>query len=69
MPDFQTFLNQARTDELWNNVEWLLFYVAPVVLIFIALMSLDHLVDVIRGAFSKAKKDNNDDDDLDIYRY
>lgn len=68
MPEFQTFLDPANMDTLWENVEWLLFYVAPVVMIYVAIVSIGHLIDVVKNAFSHDKKEETDDE-YDIYRY
>jgi hypothetical protein len=69
LPEFQVFLTPDRQADLMQVVKWLLFFVAPVVLIMVALQVVPMVVDVIRDTFSQAKKDDDDDDDYDVYRY
>lgn len=70
MPDFQTFLTPERMDMLFENVHWLLFFVAPLVMIWIAVSMLEPVIKLIKSAFVKEeRRSNDDDDDYDIYRY
>lgn len=62
MPPFQTFLNEQNLNTLFDNLEWILFFIAPVVMIYIALATLNPLIDLIKGIFKK-----NDRDDQDYY--
>lgn len=68
MPEFQTFLTPERMDVFWDNVHWLLFYVAPVIMIWMALVGVHALVKMIRSSFGK-NQDEDDEDDYDVYRY
>lgn len=68
MPAFQSFLSGNNLVAFWDNVKWILFFVAPIVMIFFGLDTLKLLIRVIRGSVAdEANKD--DDDDFDIYRY
>lgn len=70
LPEFQVFLTPDRQADLMQTVKWLLFFVAPVVLIMVALAVVPMVVDVIRDTFGQAQKeDKDDDDDYDVYRY
>jgi hypothetical protein len=64
----QTFLTNARMDTLWENFHWILFFVAPVIMIWFALEILPYLVNTIRGAMKESDKED-DDDDYDVYKY
>lgn len=66
MPEYQTFLSGENMEVFWHWIKWLLFYVAPSVMILVALYTGEELVKVIRGVF---KKDDDDEDDYDVYRY
>lgn len=68
MPEFQTFLNPENMDKLWNNVEWLLFYIAPIVMIYVAITTIGYLIDVIKKAF-KSENKNDEQEEYDIYRF
>ncbi|MEH7126016.1 hypothetical protein V7127_22655 [Bacillus sp. JJ1773] len=65
MPAFQSFLSGSNLTAFWDNVKWLLFFVAPVIMIFFGLDAIKLLIKVIRG--SVADEGNKDDDD--VYRY
>ncbi|ANB59785.1 hypothetical protein [Anoxybacteroides amylolyticum] len=71
MPEFQTFFTPARLDEFWYYVKWLLFYVAPMIMIMAAAGAVSMLITVIRKSFANTdqvgKKEN--DDDYEIRRY
>jgi hypothetical protein len=68
MPDYQAFLSGQNLTDFWNNVKWLLFLVAPVILIFFATDMVAALVGMIRNAIAgEADKDDNEDDDVYYY--
>jgi hypothetical protein len=70
LPEFQSFLTPSRQSDLFETLKWVLFFVAPLVMIWAALESIGHLIQLIRGMFGKAKGEkNDDDDDYDVYRY
>ena len=68
MPEFQTFLDQNNMDTLIENSRWLLFFVAPVVMLFVGLAVLGLFIDMFKSIFKKAN-DDDEDDDYDVYRY
>lgn len=71
MADFQyqSFLTPERTDQFWLLLKHILFYGAPVIMIFVALEVCFGVVAIIKGIFTKGNKDDDNDDDYDIYRY
>ncbi|MBP3040573.1 hypothetical protein J9303_13865 [Bacillaceae bacterium Marseille-Q3522] len=72
MPEYQSFLSGQNLIDFWNQVKWLLFFVAPIVLIFFAVDIIQILVRVIKGQIldeSVKSKRDDEDDDYDIYRY
>ncbi len=73
LPKWQVFLTPTRQADLFAVMKWLLFFVAPVILIWVALAILPLLIEMIRGIFTDAKRDergrDKDDDDYDVYRY
>lgn len=68
MPEFQTFLSGGNLDEFWYYLKWVLFFVAPIVMIYFAIHAVDHLIGVLKKSLHKADEDDHDDD-YDIYRY
>jgi hypothetical protein len=68
MLEFQTFFTNARMDTLWHNFKWVLFFVAPGIMLWFALEMLGNLVRTVRGAMDESDKEENDDD-YDVYRY
>lgn len=69
MPDYQSFLSGANLEEFWANVKWLLFYVAPVIMIFVAVYAVGHVVKMVRSSIGKESVKDDDDDDYEVYRY
>lgn len=68
MPEYQTFLNPTNLDTFWGFVKWVLFFVAPTLMIWVAVVAVGHLVGVIRKAMHESDKDDTDDE-YDIYHY
>ncbi|MFC4323682.1 hypothetical protein [Litchfieldia salsa] len=69
MPEYTTFLNDARTAQFWLWVKWLMFFVAPVIMIFIATDVVGMTLKMIRKIVGSSEKKRDDDDDYDVYRY
>ncbi len=72
MPEFQTFFTPSRLNEFWYYVKWLLFYVAPVIMIVAAAGALSMFISMIKKSFANTKKiDESDqnDKDYEIRRY
>lgn len=67
MPEFETFLTAERMTIFWDNVKWLLFFVAPIIMIFFASDVLSLLIGVIKKTIGIKTK--NDDDDYDVHHY
>lgn len=67
MPEYQTFLDGGNLTTLWRNVRWLLFFVAPIVMIMFAFFSVEHLIDIIKKG--TGQKTSEDHEDYDVYRY
>jgi len=68
MPPYYAFLSGENLVKFWDYAKWILFLVAPGVLIWIALQAVGHLIEVIKKSVaSEANKE--DDDDYDVYRY
>ncbi|WP_017187246.1 hypothetical protein [Alkalibacillus haloalkaliphilus] len=67
LPEYQTFLDSENMDSFWEMVRWLMFFIAPVIMIFFAADAIKLLVKAIRKGLGMEKADQ--DDDYDIYRY
>ena len=67
MPAFQTFLNESRINQLWDNIEWILFFVAPVVMIYVAISTLGLLIDLIKKAVQNKERYEYYEDYDDYY--
>ncbi|MDP4086018.1 MAG: hypothetical protein Q8934_15550 [Bacillota bacterium] len=68
MPSYQAFLSGDNLITFWNNVKWLLFLVAPGVLIWISMDAISQLIEVVKKSLLK-HDDDDDNDDYDIYHY
>jgi hypothetical protein len=66
MPEFQTFFTPDRLSDFWYYVKWVLFFVAPGVMIWLAAEAVSKMIGVIKSALHKNK---DDEDDYDVYRY
>jgi hypothetical protein len=71
MPEFQTFFTPARLDEFWYYVKWLLFYIAPMIMIMAASGAISMLIAMIKKSFANEEQINqkNKQDDYEIHRY
>lgn len=71
MPEFQTFFTPARLDEFWYYVKWLLFYVAPMIMIMAATGAISMLVAIMKKSFANTDQvgKQEKDDDYEIRRY
>jgi hypothetical protein len=68
MPDYQTFFNATNLETLWSNVKWILFFVAPGVMIWTAIHAVELLISVVRET-TTSETDRKDEEDFDIYHY
>lgn len=64
---FQSFLSGSNLTVLLSNLKWILFFVAPIILIAVALDLLGYLITAIKSIF--VKDEQNDDDDFDYKNY
>lgn len=73
LPDYQTFFSNANLDTFWADVKWLLFFVAPVVMVFFSVYAVRWFIKVVKGGFTEAEKESrrkpSDDDDIDVHYY
>ncbi|MBU8905572.1 hypothetical protein KH400_03060 [Desertibacillus haloalkaliphilus] len=71
MPSYQTFLSGNRLGDLFTNIRWLLFFVAPIVMIWFAIKAIGLLILTIRKIFDSGDRNRrrDDDDDYDVYHY
>jgi len=72
IPQMGTFLTPERMDAFWSYVGALLKYVAPIVMIMVALYLVAMVLELVVNAFKKGTKDEkrrNDDDDVDMKYY
>ncbi|MCL9969571.1 hypothetical protein MX569_03075 [Anoxybacillus kestanbolensis] len=72
MPEFQTFFTPARLDEFWYYVKWLLFYVAPAIMIVAAAGALSMFIEMMKKSFANTKKIDESDqnnEEYEIRRY
>jgi len=68
MLPYQSFFTSERIDELWANVKWLLFFIAPGIMIVIALYAVGFLVSTIIKSI-RAADDDDDEDDYEVREY
>ncbi|AMR88124.1 MULTISPECIES: hypothetical protein [Bacillus cereus group] len=69
LPDYQSFLSGQRLTDFWQIVKWLLFFIAPVVMIFFAVEVLKAFYQMIIGFTRKNTEEPDKDDDYEIYHY
>ncbi|AXM89722.1 hypothetical protein B379_11535 [Anoxybacillus ayderensis G10] len=71
MPEFQTFFTPARLNEFWYYVKWLLFYVAPAIMIVAAAGALSMFIAMLKKSFANTKQIDKSDqnEDYEIRRY
>ncbi|GAA0471845.1 hypothetical protein [Alkalibacillus silvisoli] len=68
LPEYQLFLDGENLDQFWQMVRWLLFFIAPIIMIFFATDAIKLLIKAIRKGLGMETTEK-DDDDYDVYRY
>lgn len=67
MLPYTTFLNGANTAEFWDMVKWVLFYIAPIFMIWLAIEMVGRLIltakDTVDDDEDHYRKRRYDDDD------
>jgi hypothetical protein len=69
LPDYQSFLSGQRLEDFWQIVKWLLFYVAPVVMLFFALNVLSEFYQMILKFVRGSNGEKENEDDYEVYHY
>jgi hypothetical protein len=69
MIEYQTFFTPSRLDEFWLMVKWVLFFVAPGIMIYFAVHAVGWLVHTIRVSLLGEAQKEEKDDDYEVYRY
>ncbi|MEI5915483.1 hypothetical protein [Bacillus albus] len=69
LPDYQSFLSGQRLEDFWQIVKWLLFFVAPVVMIFFALDVLKEFYQMIMRFVRGSNEEKDNEDDYEVYHY
>lgn len=49
LPPYVTFLDSQNMAFLWDVLKWILFAVAPMIMIWVAIQMVGHLVGVVKG--------------------
>ncbi|MEC3127231.1 hypothetical protein P9Z75_26955 [Bacillus tropicus] len=69
LPDYQSFLSGQRLEDFWQIVKWLLFFVAPVVMIVFALNVLSEFYQMIVKVVRGSNEEKESADDYEVYHY
>ena len=48
---------------LWDNVGWMIFFVAPIVMIVVAIWAVGHLIEIVRDSMGVKNEEDPWDDD------
>lgn len=56
-------LSSVSLSGLWDNIGWMVFFVAPIVMIVVAIWAVGHLIDVIRDGVDTRRNEDPWDDD------
>ena len=67
LPNYTSFLNADNMSEFWKVLKWLMFYVAPIIMIQFALQSVGEFIYSLKN--SVTEKDEDFDEDNDVYYY
>ncbi|MDA2627420.1 hypothetical protein PDQ36_30205 [Bacillus cereus] len=67
LPEYTSFLNADNMGEFWKVLKWLMFYVAPIVMIWFAIQSVQEFIYRLKS--STTEKDEDFDEDNDVYYY
>jgi len=69
---YQTILDGANMGQFWEYVKYFLFFIAPVVMIWVAIEIVGRVVGVVRNTVEdddRPRRIRYDDDDDDYYFY
>lgn len=66
LPEYQSFLNADNMGEFWEIMKWILFYIAPIVMIMFTIKAVSYLIYMIRTSTTKEDKE---EDDYEVYQY
>ncbi|MEB9152826.1 hypothetical protein P4H52_22800 [Bacillus cereus] len=67
LPEYTSFLNADNMGEFWKVLKWLMFYIAPIVMIWFAIQSVQEFIYRLKS--STTEKDEDFDEDNDVYYY
>ncbi|EEL73250.1 MULTISPECIES: hypothetical protein [Bacillus cereus group] len=67
LPQYTSFLNADNMGEFWKVLKWLMFYVAPIVMIWFAFQTVGEFIYRLKN--STTEKDEDFDEDNDVYYY
>ncbi len=63
LPQYTSFLNADNMGEFWKIMKWVLFYIAPTIMIWFAIYAVTEFISRVKGSVS------GEDEDRDIYYY
>ncbi len=63
LPQYTSFLNADNMGEFWKILKWVLFYIAPIIMIWFAIHAVTELIARIKSSVS------GEDEDREIYYY
>ena len=63
LPQYTSFLNADNMGEFWKIMKWLMFYVAPIIMIGFAIHAVTEFISRVKGAVS------GEDEEQEIYYY
>lgn len=67
LPEYTSFLNADNMGEFWKVLKWLMFYIAPIIMIWFAFQSVQEFIYRLKN--STTEKDEDFDEDNDVYYY
>lgn len=67
LPEYTSFLNADNMGEFWKILKWFMFYIAPIVMIWFAIQSVQEFICRLKS--STTEKDEDFDEDNDVYYY
>lgn len=69
VPPYQTFLDGENMGIFWEYVKWILFLVAPIVMIWVAIELVGRFTKVVKGTVhdEEIRRRRTYDDDDDYY--
>ncbi|EEK97302.1 hypothetical protein ACS47_04945 [Bacillus cereus] len=69
LPPTHAFLSGENLTQFWKYMKWVLFYIAPGLMIAMCFPAVGKLIEIIKNIFSDDHEKEDEKDDYDVRYY